>query len=678
MTQQTPAQIDRTKQPEADPPPKASFPPYETFTLSNKLKVFLVHDDRPLVTFRLIVRGGNGVEGDATSLADFAADLLTKGAGTMSAQEFAEKIDFVGGNINASASPDAITVAAGGLRKHLAVILELYADAIKNPTYSQDELEKYRQEQITGLTSAKARPDFLATYAINKLLYGNTAYGRMPSEESMSKITPAMVKQYHDTYFVPNNATLAVVGPLTKDELKQKLEAAFAGWTSKTVPPIKTPTFPDRKKRIVLIDRPSSVQSSIRVVGKGPNYRDKDRPKTFILNSIIGAGTGLGNRLAMNLRETHAYTYTPYSYFDANLYSGRWIAGADVRNSVTDSALTQMLLEIKRMQSENVPADELNRNIQSSVGGFLMSISDPTTTAMRVQSIDFYGLPSDYYSKLVATYSSTTAKDVRDLARKYLSEGDMAVVVVGKASEVKDKLAAFGPVEVWDADLNPVGEPGKVDIGMTAQQVWDKMVAALGGEAAMKKISTLRMTGKISAGTVEQRMNGLVEIVSSAPNKRYFKLDMGIGMMEQFVNGTRAIEVRTAGDNQHHQEIEKQGEDLTKALELAHILPEAYLKETKATIALKGEKEVSGNKAVIVTVTYPKGTTVDYCIDETSFLPIQRETGGQITSYDDWKPEGGVMMPHSMGLQLMGAGMPMRVRDIAYEVNPSVEDSFFR
>src|SRR5690606_6887364 len=122
-------------------------------------------------------------------------------------------------------------------------------------------------------------------------------------------------------------------------------------------------------------------------------------------------------------------------------------------NDVTDSAIVQTIFEIERMQNELVPAEELNRNVQSSIGGFLMSLADPSITAQRVQSIEFYHLPSDYYDNLVNVYNSTTDKDVMALAKKYLKRDNLSIIVVGKASEVQPKLEQFGTVEVWDSDL---------------------------------------------------------------------------------------------------------------------------------------------------------------------------------------------------------------------------------
>lgn len=678
MSQLSSGQIDRSKQPEPDPPPTATFPHYDEFKLRNGLKVFLVRDDRPLVTFRLLVRGGNGLDGDIPGLADAVAEQLTKGTKNRSALKFAQEIDFIGGNVGASATPDAISVTAGGLKKHMPKILELFAETVKYPAYSGDELKKYQQEQITGLKSSKARAEFLADYAVNKVLYGDTPWGRMPTEEGFRKLTPEMLRAFHESYFVPSNATLAFIGNLSKEELQQQLEAAFGDWKTNNVPTMKVPEFPVLKgRRIVLVDRPTAVQSAIRVVGKGPLLRDPERPMTYILNSILGGGTGLGNRLAMNLRETHAYTYTPYSMFDANYHMGHFVAVADVRNEVTDSALTEMLSEINRIQTEPVPADELKRNVQSAIGNFLMSIADPSTTAMRVQSIDFYGLPKNYYDRLVSAYGGTTSDDVLRLSKKYLNSDDLAVVVVGKASEVKSKLERFGTVEMWNSDLRPVGS-GSATKGdaprtnMNVQQVWDKMLTAMGGKAKLRAVKSIQTKGQIAGDAGGRAISGTYTKSEVAPNKMYTLIDFGMFKQEMVVDGKNARTSQGGGFNT------LEGEDRDRMIEDSHILMEAYVDDLKGKLKMLETGEFRGQPALAVEVTYPKSGSIIYYIDPATNLPIAQESADRGTLlFGDWKDVNGIKLAHTIKLEPQ-AGVELTMSNMEYQINGKVDEKLFK
>jgi zinc protease len=673
MVQPLTAQIDRSKQPAPDPAPKVAFPAFEVFTLSNGLKVFYVHDERPLVTFRMMIAGGNSRDGDVPSLSDAAADLLTKGTTTRSAAQFASQIDYVGGSVSASASADAIDVVARGLKKHMPTILSLFADAVMNPAYSQEELDDYKKEQITGLKSAKANPSFLSSYAVNKVLYGNSAYGQMPNEEAISRLTPKLVDAYHDTYFVPNNATLAFVGNLTRDELKNALETAFKGWKKGNVKPATQPDFPKlRAGRIILVDRPASVQSSIRVIAAGPLYRDPERPRTFILNSIFGGGTGLGNRLAMNLREKHSYTYTPGSGFSANLWSGNFMAQADVRNEVTDSALAEILYEIKRIQTEPVPKDELERNVQSSLGGYLMSLADPAVTAQRLQFMDFYGLPKDYYDKIMGVYAGTTSDDVMRLAQKYLDAKNMSIVVVGKASEVKSKLEKFGTVEVWNTDLVPAesmtgAAPTQID-GLSADKIWRKMLDAMGG-AKIQSIKSLRTTAKVKV----QGLEGNLERVESAPNSIHEVFQIpAVGVKEEkFVNGKSVVKISNG------KSTTLAGDELAKELETSWLIPEAYVQERGGKVQLRGKKTIAGKEAIAIEMIMPKSGTTVYYLDPKTYLPVAQESGeGQMATVGDWRAVSGVMLPHAIAFDA-GGGAMIELSDLKYEANVSVNPSMF-
>lgn len=664
--------IDRSKRPAPDPAPAFAFPPYQRFTLDNGLKVFLVRDERPLITFRMLFRGGSGLDGDVTGLADAVADQLVKGTTTMSAQEFARRIDFVGGSINPSASQDALSITASGLRRHLGTILELFAGAVRNPAFSDEELEKYRQDQLTSLKAAKAQPEFLASHAVSRVLYGETPYGAMPTEAVLTSLTPELLRAYHDAYVVPSNGSLAVVGNFTEEELRGLLEGAFGDWKIGPAPTVEPPVFPERRgRRVILVDRPAAVQSSVRVVSSGPRSNNPDRPKCYILNSILGAGTGLGNRLAMNLRETNAFTYTPYSYFDANLYAGSFVAVADVGNEVTSAAVREMLHEIRRMSSEPVPADELERNIQSAVGNFLLSISDPSTTAMRVQSIDFYGLPEDYYSRLVDAYSTTTTDEVARLAGHYLNEENLAIVVVGKSSAIAKELEEFGTVEIWDTELRPVEEATEGVYALSESELWARLLEALGGGERLRAVTSMRTVGTVTVSMGGQSMTGAIERIEALPNLHYQVVNVGGMKQESFVNEHQVAQTQM-GDTQH-----LEGEALACELEGSHFLPAAYLEETGASTRAIGRRMVNGAETVAVELLYPMGRSFTYYLDPETFLPrAQEEPEKGVTYLSDWRSIDGVMLPHAITLEPQ-PGLSFVVTDIQYQLDVPVDPKRF-
>ncbi|MBC8146172.1 MAG: insulinase family protein, partial [bacterium] len=418
--------------------------------------------------------------------------------------------------------------------------------------------------------------------------------------------------------------------------------------------------------------RPTSTHSSIRVLGRGPLYTTAERPKTSILNSILGGG-GLGDRLTMNLRESHSYTYSPFSYFSANLHQGYWIGGADVRNDVTDSALKELLFEVERIAREDVTAEELNRHVQSSTGRFLMSIAEPNVTAERVQFIDFYGLPKDYYNRLPSIYASTTASDLRQLAARYLASDDLAIVVVGKASDVKSKLEPFGKVEVWDVELNPVPTGAGASVGMAAEEVWAKMIDARGGKRKMQAVTSVRSTSPIEiVGAMPEPITGTLTMTGAAPNKTYMGIDVkGMKFLELYGNGVRVVQ-KSMGQSQI-----MEGEELSKALEGARLLKEAWVQEMDAKLGVRKGKKIDGKETLALEITFPKSGLTTYYLDPATYLPVRTESAdGEVMLYHAWADIGeGVKLPTSMTVEQ--GPVSIKATNFSHEVNVKIDDATF-
>ncbi len=458
------ADLDRTHPPKPGPEPKAPFPDFKEDILPNGLKIFVVEDHRePTVTLRLLVKGGDSTDGTRPGLSDLTASMLNRGTKKRSAEEFAKETDFLGASVEAGSGPDALTVSAGGLMKDLPKVLDLFADAALHPVFPADELVKEQRQAISSLEESKQRPATLAAKLRGKLLYGSEhPYGAYATEESLGSLKREDLARAHAQYFSPDNATLAVVGDFKTAEVLPLVEKAFADWTVAPSDTARTPTFPDTPKppeklTIHLVDRPGSVQSNILVCGKGIPRNNPDVPEVGVLNSILGGG--FSGRLFQNLREKHGYTYGSSSGFSMNKVTGIFSASAEVRNAVTTPAIEEILNEIRRIDSEPVPDPELDMQRQYLAGNYLLSLESPGVTASRVQEIDLYKLPVDYFKTYASRVTKVSAEKVKELAGKYVHPDGLTIIVVGEAKEVKSALEKLGPVTVYDTDLKVKATP---------------------------------------------------------------------------------------------------------------------------------------------------------------------------------------------------------------------------
>lgn len=452
------ADVDRTQPPKPGPEPKAPFPDFKDDVLPNGLKIFVVEDHRqPTVTLRLLVKAGDAADATRPGLADTTASMLNRGTKKRSAEQFAKETDFLGASVEAGSGPDATTVTAEGLTKDLPKLLDLFTDAALHPVFPVEELAKQQRQAISALEESKQRPGTLAARLRGKLLYGsNHPYGAFPTEESLGGLTREDLVKFHAQYFSPDNATLAVVGDFKTAEILPQVEKAFADWPVSQSDTQRDVVFPDPPRlpdtlTVNLVDRPGSVQSNILVCGRGVPRNNPDVPEIGVLNSILGGG--FSGRLFQNLRERHGYTYGSSSGFSMNRVTGIFSASAEVRNAVTVPAIEEILNEVRRIDAEPVPDPELGMQRQYLAGNYLLSLESPGVVASRVQEIDLYKLPVDYFKTYASRVSRVSAEKIKELAGKYIHPDGLTVIVVGEAKDVKGPLEKLGPVTVYDTDL---------------------------------------------------------------------------------------------------------------------------------------------------------------------------------------------------------------------------------
>ncbi|MGB8169645.1 MAG: pitrilysin family protein [Chthoniobacteraceae bacterium] len=449
------AAVDRTKKPEPDPAPAASFPDYKIVTLPSGLKVFVIEDDRkPTVTFRLLIKGGALHDGAKTGLSSFVAGLLNRGTAQRDAATFAAESDYLGVKVEGLAGADSISVSAGGLTKYTDQILDLLVDAALHPVFPAEQFAKEQKKALSALEAEKQEPGKLGEKLEGKLVFGDHPYGAYRTPETVKAITRDDLAAFHQTWFAPNNATLAVVGDVKADAILPLVEKAFAEWQKRDVPAEKLPAPPQLKGLTIhLVDRPGSVQSNIQIAFPGPPRNNPDMAELNVVNATLGGG--FSGRLFQNLREKNGWTYGAYSSFGMNLYAGEFSAGAETRNAVTAPAIKETLKEIQRLRDEPVPEDELSLQRQYNVGNYLLSLESSARIATRVQDIELYGLPADFYKTYARRMGEVTSAQVQELAKKYLTTENLVIVVVGEAKEIKPELEKIGKVFVYDQQLKP-------------------------------------------------------------------------------------------------------------------------------------------------------------------------------------------------------------------------------
>ena len=660
-------------QPKAGPAPSININKPQSFVLKNGLKVLVVENHKlPRVSFNLTLDNPPYAEGNKKGVSDILSGMLGNGTETITKDVYNEEIDFLGANINFYSSG----ASANGLSRYSKRILELMADGALNPLFDKAEFEKEKEKIIEGLKADEKSVSAIARRVENVLVFGKEHYkGEYTSEETLKNVTFDDVLLNYNTYFVPANAYLVIVGDVNFKEVKKEVERLFGTWKKATAPQL-TYTAPKdvQYSQINFIDTPNAVQSEIALVNlSNLKMTDKEYFSVLLANQILGGG-GEG-RLFLNLREKHGWTYGAYSSIGAGKYINKFRSSASVRNTVTDSAVVEFFNELKRIKTDLVSEEDLRNAKAKYVGNFVMQIEKPSTIAGYALNKETQGLPEDFYENYIKNINAVTAEDIKNAANKYFLSDKTRVVIVGKAGDVLPGLESMSkkeklPIFYFDKYGNPTEKPEvkkPVPAGVTAQTVLNNYINVIGGEKAVKNVKTLAV---MSAGTVQGMPLDLT--VKTASKKLGVEMKvMGNSMMKQIVNEKEAYMI------QQGQRKDFKDQELKDMQALAGNFKELSLLTDK-DVTLTGIENINGADAYAIKngkSTYYYDVKTGFKVAEAQELEQAGQKMTQTTYYQDYKDVKGLKFPYKT---IMNVGIEIELITTEVKINEGVTDADFK
>jgi zinc protease len=499
------------------PARQSSFPAYQIRTLPNGLQVVAVsHHEQPAVSLRLLVRAGGAQDPSGKpGVAYLAASLLDQGTTTQNAERIASTIDSIGGAIGAGAGSDITFINAAVMKDSLGLALDLLSDLARHPAFAPEEIDRQRQQILSGLKVSYDDPDYLAGVVFDRLVYGFHPYGKPDSgtPESITAVTRQDLLAFHKRWFGANNAILAIVGDVTSEEAFSGAERAFGSWERVELPEVKPEEPPPPTRRVVVVDRPSAAQTEIRVGNVSLPRRHPDYLALDIATKILG-GEG-GNRLHRVLRSERGLTYGASADLNALKDTGNIVAETDTRSEKTAEALRLIVEEIVRLQRQRVQQRELSDAQEYLTGSFPLTVETPSAIALQVLNAVFYGLDLNELQTYRERVNAITVDDIQRVAQLYLHPDKLSIVLVGDASVFAKDLAGVGFDQV---ERIPIGEldlsspdlrrhstprPGRLEPVVFRQSVTavedraraliTRAIEAKGGLALLRSIQTVRI-----------------------------------------------------------------------------------------------------------------------------------------------------------------------------------------
>ena len=456
------------QQPERESPPAPgplrpfTVPQIQETRLPNGLRVVVAERRAlPIMHARVIVNGGAVHEpADRSGLAVLTGGLLIEGgAGGMNAAELAQRIEALGAAITSSASFSLASVNITSLSSVFPQALDLGGAIVRSPMFDEREFARVRNQALAGYEQAMASAEGIADRIFSRAMYDAAApYSRSPSgtATTLSSITRDDVVGWHSRMYAPGNTTVLFVGDISFADAVALATRTFGDWSTPSAT-LTLPANPFRAAdgaRVILVDRPGSVQSAIYVGVPGIPTDHPDFFRLTVLNRVLGGG--FTSRIMANLRERRGFTYGANTILSALQNAGTFYAASSVRTNATDSALAEVMHEYRRIAEEPVPPQELQAAVNNLVASFPASVQSVQELANRLQTLLIYDMPMNYYNTYRERLSAVTGADVMATAAQRLSPGAVTMVVVGDLAQIEAPIRSrnFGQVEVWDREGN--------------------------------------------------------------------------------------------------------------------------------------------------------------------------------------------------------------------------------
>ena len=406
----------------------------------------------PMVVMSMVLKTGAAVDPQGKQgLANLTAALLTRGTKSYSAQALAEELDFLGTSLSVDAGNDATTISLTTLTKNLDRSFALLAEVILSPSFPQDEFERIRREIEGRLHSNEEDPGWVAGKAFREHLYPQHPYGRLISgqAETLARITPDDIRQFHATYYRPNNAIIAVAGEIAQDRVDSLLASHFADWKAADLPDFSWPDPPGREARQVNLDK-EVTQANIMIGHSGIARSHPDYYAVLVMNHILGGG-GFGSRLMDRIREEQGYAYSVGSYFSARKHPGPFTVALQTKNESAQQAIAETLAVIRHFRQEGATEEEVEAAKAYLTNSFPLRLISNSDVAGMLPVLEFYGLGLDYPDRYPDIIGSVTLEQVKAAAKQHLHPDQFLQVVVADLEK-----AGLGRAET-NADA-PVGD----------------------------------------------------------------------------------------------------------------------------------------------------------------------------------------------------------------------------
>lgn len=533
---------------------KINEPEITGFKSKNGIRFYLVENNElPLISVRVITYGGEFFTPDEKlGAADITGTVMRSGGTTTNpSDKLNELLENKAASIETYMGFGSSGASMNVLKEDFDELIPVLVDILKNPAFPQEKIDLAKKQTKSAISRRNDDAESIADREFERLIYGaNSVYGRMEEMATIDAITREDLVNIHENTFVGSNMYVAVIGDFRTKKMKKVIENAF-----KSIPKgnLRKPDYPKveytNKNSINFINKEDVNQSTV-YLGHLGTKRNDDYPALQLLNEILSGG--FSGRLMQTVRTDMGLAYGVFGAVEGNItYEGRFYAGVMTKSESTADAISAIIEQIKRIQSEPVTEKELKDAKDRILNSTVFRFDNPSKILFERLNNEFLGQPKNAFDIYIDGVKKTSIEDIQRVAKKYLHPDALEILVVGNKNELGNQLERFGKVNEIDITI-PIPGMEKAEVkgdSKKAQQLLKLMAKSLtsemsvngyesenestqyneqipGGSMTMKSKSTITFPDKITAvittpqGEITMAVDGNVGNMSVGPNSR--------------------------------------------------------------------------------------------------------------------------------------------------------------
>ncbi len=456
--------FDRSKLPGNGANPVVRVPKFWRKDLPNGVKMIGTESrEIPTVTITITLPGGHMLQANDTAklgLASFFGSMMNEDTRNYSAEQMAVELQKLGSSVNVSSDFNGITFSVQSLKKNLDATMALVQERMFNPKFTEDAFKRIQKQRMEGFKQAKSQPSSVASNVISVVNYGPDHFmskSENGTEHTISNMTLSDIENYYKNYITSQGVKVVIVGDITQAEALPKL-----GFLNKLpnkkidLPLISAAPKPVSKTQVYLVDIPKAAQSEFRVgYATGMKY---DATGDYYLSRLANypLGGDFNSRINLNLREDKGWTYGARSSFISDEYGGDFEFSSGIRADATDSALAEVMKELKNYRENGITNDELTFMKNSLGQRDALSYETGFQKAGFIGRILDYNLPANYVDQQNKILANLTKQQVDAIVKKVLRPDQMNILLVGDKAKILEGVKKLGYTIV---ELDVEGKP---------------------------------------------------------------------------------------------------------------------------------------------------------------------------------------------------------------------------